>query len=87
MELTTKTAKRLKHCREYMQDSSNPKNVRVSLQFEVDSIRDFKNELNEILDDKNSDEPIAEYYERMYIKLMTLKTEIENVENDKQKQG
>lgn len=87
MELTTKTARELKatlRCLKevgvYDEIPSNPEESYIELYAKKHTIIKFKNELNEILDDKNPDEPILKYYERLYIKLMNLKEEIESVE-------
>lgn len=89
MQLTTQTARELENINELLKrieeiphssltiSDINWRDALIEKKAEIISI---KNELKEILEDKNPDEPILKYYERMYIKLMTLKEEIESVE-------
>ena len=74
MKLTTKTAEELRQLKFIPSDEY--------CGGKISGIIELKNELKEMLDDKYPDEPILKYYERIYIKLMTLKTEIESVEKE-----
>ena len=81
MNLTTKTAQRLREIKEGLKNNYGLEHTdEYKMYGERNAIISFKNELKEILDDKYPNEPILKYYERLYVKLMTLKTEIESEE-------
>lgn len=89
MALTTETAKELERIRKQIKDWDIDMSIygynecynKLSKNENLATvIINFKNELNKILEDKMPDEPILQYYERVYTKLMTLKVEIESVE-------
>ena len=94
MNLTTKTAQEIKQIKDIIKrfegkavssetffGEMNGQTIQ-ELERIITNIISFKNELKEILDDKYPDEPILKYYERIYIRLMKLKTEIESVEKE-----
>ena len=78
--VTTKTAIELKKIKDIISKSDGISLITFLLLEE--SIIDFKNELKEILDDKNKDEDYVKYHERVYVELMNLIEEIEQVENN-----